>query len=361
MRKNNMASDNASTPENELLTKLLLARGPGGQEDEVRAVCVGELSSRCDEQWVDPAGNVIGLIRGHQDETEPRRAIKVMVHMDEIAMIIKRIDQDGTLRVTALGGVNPVNFGMCPVDILGDLETIPGVLSFGSMHATTNAPQGADVLSGNVHWNDVHVITRCSVEALRAYGVRPGNRVTLSRHWRKPFRVQDAIAAHFLDDRALIVAALQAMQAVHKRREELCCDVYFVFTTLEEESNAGAVYAAASLPGDTTIALEVGPVMDEYATCLSVDPIINTGDQKGYYTRAVVTALSEAAKRCGYDPQLALLVDFASDASAVMSNGTSARAGCLAIPTENTHGYELILEGAIQACAATLTEYLVSA
>lgn len=146
MRKNDQSSDAVSTDECELLTKLLFARGPGGQEDEVRAICIEELRARCDEQWVDPAGNVIGLIRGHQDEAEPRRAIKVMVHMDEIAMVIKRIDQDGTLRVTALGGVNPVNFGMCPIDILGDLETIPGVLSFGSMHATTNTPQGARVV-----------------------------------------------------------------------------------------------------------------------------------------------------------------------------------------------------------------------
>lgn len=74
-----------------------------------------------------------------------------MVHTDEIAMVIKRIDQDGTLRVTALGGVNPVNFGMCPIDIIGNLETTTGALSFGSMHATTNAPQDSDVLSGNVH------------------------------------------------------------------------------------------------------------------------------------------------------------------------------------------------------------------
>ncbi|MCQ9136958.1 hypothetical protein, partial [Streptomyces hilarionis] len=73
-----------------------------------------------------------------------------------------------------------------------------------------------------------------------------------------------------------------------------------------------------------------------------------------------VKSLAAAAARCGYTPQYALLVDFASDASAVLSNGSSAKAGCLAIPTENTHGYELILDGAIQACSLTLTEYLAT-
>jgi len=344
----------------QLLHQLLLARGPGGQEDEVRAICLERLRPLCDETWVDPAGNVVGLVKGAQDEREPRRAVRVMAHMDEVAMVVKHVDTDGTLRVTALGGANPVNFGMCPVDILGDQQIIPGVLSFGSMHATGNAPQGADVQSGNVHWNDVHVITRCSVDTLREHGVRPGSRVVLSRHWRAPFRVGDAIAAHFLDDRAPIAAALHSVQCLDQRREELACDVYFVFTTLEEESNAGAMYAAQTLPGDTTIALEVGPVMSEYGTRLGVDPIINTGDLKGYYTRCVVTDLAAAAQRCGYTAQYALLVDFASDASAVMSNGTSARGGCLAIPTENTHGYEVIVDGAIQACALTLADYLAT-
>lgn len=343
-----------------LLTRLLMARGPGGQEDEVRSICIEQLRRYCDQTWEDPAGNVIGLFKGQQSDPDTPRGVSVMAHMDEIAMVVKRVEPDGTLRVLALGGANPVNFGVCPVDILGDKQTLPGVLSFGSMHATTSSQQGADVLSGDVLWKDVYVITRCSPETLREHGVRPGTRVTLSQHWRAPFRVADAIAAHFLDDRAPVAAVLEMAASLSERRAELACDVYLVFTTLEEECNAGAMYAATHLPTDTTIAVEVGPVLSEYATRLSVDPIINTGDQKCYYSRSVVTGLASAAERCGLKPQFALLVDFASDASAVMASGAAARAGCLSIPTENTHGYELIVDGAISACAATLVEYLAT-
>ncbi|EKT4465643.1 hypothetical protein QEL93_001015 [Pseudomonas putida] len=81
--------------------------------------------------------------------------------------------------------------------------------------------------------------------------------------------------------------------------------------------------------------------------------------QKGYYTPSVVRALMRAARRAGYQAQAALLVDFASDASAVMSSGVAARAGCLAIPTENIHGVEIVLDEGIEACAATLVEYLL--
>ena len=353
------AADGETTANTEaLLKRLLMARGPGGQEDEVRSICQEHLQRHCDETWTDPAGNVIGLIKGRNSSADANRAVRIMGHMDEIAMLVKRVEPDGTLRVVALGGANPVNFGVCPVDILGDEQILPGVLSFGSMHATTGSPQGQDVLSGAVQWKDVHIITRQDPQALQRMGIRPGTRVVLSQHWRTPFRVNDAIAAHFLDDRAPVVAMLQAVEQLQHWRSELPCDAYFVFTTLEEESNAGAMYAAAHLPGETTIAVEVGPVMSEYATQLKVDPIVNTGDQKGYYSRHVVTALATAAKDCGFDPQFALLVDFASDASAVMSSGISAHAGCLAIPTENTHGFELVVDGAIEACAATLVQYL---
>lgn len=340
-----------------LLGRLLMARGPGGQEDEVRSLCMSQLEGLCDRVWIDPAGNLLGVIEAA--EGAEKGSTCVMAHLDEIAMVVKRVEDDGTLKVVALGGANPVNFGVCPVEILGDEVLLPGVLSFGSMHETSGTKQGRDVLSGDVHWDDVHVITRQAKEFLDEVGVRPGTRVVFSRHWRAPWRVNDALAAHFMDDRAPVAALLLAAALVARQRDSLCQTVYFAFTTLEEESNAGAAYVAKSLPCETAIAVEVGPVAAEYATQLSVNPIINTGDQKGYYTRVVAQDLGAAAQRRGYSPQFALLEDFASDASAVMSMGTVARAGCIAIPTENTHGYEMVLDGAIEACAETLADYLV--
>jgi putative aminopeptidase FrvX len=343
----------------DLLERLLIAHGHGGQEDEVRSICRLALESHCHEVNVDRAGNVIGVIRS-QHPSDPDDGIRVMAHLDEIAMMVKRVNEDGTLEVIALGGAQPISFGACPVDVLGS-SVIPGVLSFGSMHNSGGTSQGRDVLTGDVHWPDVRVVTRRSVEALTELGVRAGTRVVLSKHWRKPFQLPDAIAAHFLDDRAPLLSIILAARGVAQRQQQLKQDVWFVCTTLEEESNAGAMYAASRLPGDTTIAVEVGPVLKEYGTRLCADPIINTGDEKGYYSREVVEGLANAAERAGYAPQIALLVDFASDASAVMSHGICAKAGCLAIPTETTHGFEIIDHNGIDACAATLVEYLLGA
>jgi putative aminopeptidase FrvX len=94
-----------------------------------------------------------------------------------------------------------------------------------------------------------------------------------------------------------MAAVIDSARRLSHRRNELTCDVYFVSTTSAEESNAGAMFASVTLPGDTTIAVEVGPVMDEYGTRLSVNPIINTGDERGYYTRDIMTCLAAAAVR----------------------------------------------------------------
>lgn len=342
-----------------LLEKLLMAYGPGGQEDEVREICQTELARYCDEVTVDRAGNVIGRIKV-SDDTDPAEGIQIMAHLDEIAMVVKLVDEDGTLQVEALGGAQPISFGVAPVDILGDSGPLPGVLSFGSMHSSGITTQSKDVLQGNVSWKDVHVVTRRSRDHLLEAGIRPGTRVVLSKHWRAPWYLPEAIAAHFLDDRAPLLALILAARGLAARRAELNQDVWLVCTTLEEESNAGAMYAAARLPGETVIAVEVGPVLAEYGTRLDDHPIISIGDQKGVYTRCVVEDLKVACSRAGYEAQLALLVDFASDASAVMSVGSAARAGCIAIPTENTHGFEIVTEGGVEACAATLVEYALN-
>ncbi|PXB89320.1 peptidase M42, partial [Pseudomonas aeruginosa] len=146
---------------------------------------------------------------------------------------------------------------------------------------------------------------------------------------------------------------------IARRRDELHGDLYLVLTTMEEESNAGALFAARRLPGDISIAVEVGPTVAEYGTRLCRDPIVNSGDSKGYYSRHITDRLLRAAERCQYQPQAALLVDFASDASALLSHGEAAQVGCIGIPTENTHGFEIVLEEGIETCRRTLVEFLV--
>lgn len=109
----------------ELLQELLWACGPSGQEDAVRDICRRELQPVVDESWIDEAGNLVGLIRADPQSTRtPRSAVRVMAHMDELSMLVKRIEPDGTLHLTPLDTMYPGNFGLGPVAIPGRHATV---------------------------------------------------------------------------------------------------------------------------------------------------------------------------------------------------------------------------------------------
>jgi len=345
--------------ERRLLEKLVCARGPAGVEAEVACVCERELAGICDQTWRDGVGNVIGVVRAHGADREhaSRRAVRLMAHMDEIALIVKRVYGEGQLRVVKLGGLLPMSFGQIPVDILGDHAVVPGVLSIGSLHVTKETARLDQRHPDVLDWDDVFITTRLSNEALAERGVHAGTRVVVGHYMRRLFEFEDCIAGHFMDDRALIVAAIEALRGIAAARDRLSRDVYLVCTVKEEVTNSGAHYAAQRLPGEDVIALEVGPVASEYDTHLDARPIILYGDMKGFYSVGLSDALRAAAKRAGFDPQLALFENFASDGSAVLSMGNTCRAAALCIPTQNTHGFEIIHRGAIGACARTLVEH----
>ena len=188
-------SDRSCAATRGLLQELLGAYGPSGQEDAVRDVCRRELATWVDKTWIDPAGNLIGLLRGTASEGSAP-AIKVMAHMDELSMLVKRVERDSCLHLTPLGTMYPSNFGLGPVAVLGNNRTLCGVLALGSEHTTkeskriweTKPDEGDKALD----WTHVYVFTGCSSpEELAAAGVQPGTRVCVESSKRTLVEVGD--------------------------------------------------------------------------------------------------------------------------------------------------------------------------
>lgn len=356
-----------------LLQELLWSYGPCGQEDAVRAVCARELEPLVDDMWVDAAGNLIGYVAAdesamtasqhHRSTVTPGlgAATRVMAHMDELSMLVKRVEPDGTLHLTQLGTMYPGNFGLGPVAVLGDHETLTAVLTLGSEHTTqesqriwqTKPDQGDKALD----WNHVYVFTGRTREELDAAGVRPGTRVCVDRSKRSLVEIGDYLGCYFLDDRAAVTALLRAARALREGGQRPAEDVYFAFTTNEEIGGVGGTYASATLPGTLTLALEVGPTEQEYATTVSGGPIVGYSDALSVYDKDVADRLMRIAADRGLSPQAAVLGAFESDASHSKAGGLTPRAGLLCLPTLSTHGYEVVARGAIEAMAAIVVDF----
>jgi putative aminopeptidase FrvX len=344
-----------------LLQELLWSYGPCGQEKAVRDICLRELAPVVDDVWVDSAGNLVGRVAGAGNQ--PGREVRVMAHMDELSMLVKRIHSDGTLQLTHLGTMYPGNFGLGPVTMLGREAEVCGVMTVGSEHTTKESPRiwetKPDGGDKSLDWSHVYVFTGRTPDELKAAGVRPGTRVCIHRSKRNLVEVGDYLGSYFMDDRALVLALLTAARRLQQSGRRPCSDVYFVFTTNEEVGGVGGSYAARVLPGDLTLALEVGPAEAEYGTSVASGPMVVYSDGLGVYDKTIADRLMQIATEQGADPQPAVLGTFESDASHAKASGLSALAALLCLPTLSTHGYEVVHKDGIDILARLVAEFLL--
>jgi putative aminopeptidase FrvX len=332
-----------------IISELVLHHSPSGVEGEVDSWLLDRFTALGVDHWQDRAGNIIAKIPG-QDSTT---AIAITAHKDEIGAIVKSIDPRGCLHVRKLGGSFPWVYGEGVVDILGDNETISGILSFGSRHVSHESPQKAQQENEPLLWEDAWVETKCSLEELEAMGVRPGTRVVVGKHRKRPFRLKDYIASYTLDNKASIAILL----ALAEYLKQAPVDIYLVASAKEEVGAIGALYFTQNQSLSALIALEVCPLSTEYPIDEGDSPVLLSQDSYGIYDENLNTDIFQVAQKIGVPVQFAAISGFGSDASIAMKFGHVARAACLSFPTENTHGYEIAHLGAIGNCIRILIAY----
>ncbi|MBR8827014.1 MAG: M42 family peptidase [Gomphosphaeria aponina SAG 52.96 = DSM 107014] len=331
------------------IEELVLHHSPSGMEKEIDTLLLSRFSLMGVENWQDQAGNIIVKIAGK----DSKKAIAITAHKDEIGAVVKSMDEAGCLQVRKLGGSFPWIYGEGVADILGDKATISGILSFGSRHVSHESPQKAQQENVPVMWENAWVETKCNLTELAAAGVRPGSRVVVGKHRKKPIRLKDYIASYTLDNKAS-VAILLALAAEIKEPE---VDVYLVASAKEEVGAIGALYFTQNQRLDALIALEICPLSSEYPIEAGEKPVLLSQDNYGIYDEGLNGELLVAAARAGVDVQLAVISGFGSDASIAMKFGHVARGACLGFPTQNTHGYEIAHLGAIANCIKILLVY----
>jgi putative aminopeptidase FrvX len=215
-------------------------------------------------------------VRGSGGATAP--VVRVAAHMDELSMIVKRVLPDGMLEVSQLGSMYPANFGLGALTVLGDDDTLTAVLLLGSEHTTPETsqvwqtkPDGGDRA---MQWSDVRVFTGRSAAELDAAGVHAVTRVCVHRSRRSLVEFGDYVGSYFLDDRAALTVLVAAARLLGEDDRRPPADVYLVCTTGEEMGGIGAAYASRTLPGEVTLALDVGPAETEYHVPADSGPVV---------------------------------------------------------------------------------------
>ncbi len=332
-----------------IIEELVMHHSPSGAEAEMNELLMERFTALGVEVWCDRADNIIAKIPGKN----PDRAVAITAHKDEIGAIVKNINDAGQVEVRRLGGSFPWVYGEGVVDLLGDKETISGILSFGSRHVSHESPQKAQQENTALKWENAWIETKCTITDLEAAGIHPGTKVVVGKHRKLPVRLKDYIASYTLDNKASVAILLALAEQVKKPN----VDIYLVASAKEEVGAIGAMYFSQNQRLDALIALEICPLALEYAIEDGEKPVILFQDGYGVYDDSLNGQLRYSAQKLNMPIQLATLSGFGSDASIAMKFGHIPRGACLAFPTQNTHGYEIAHLGAIANCIKLLTVF----
>ena len=241
------------------LKTLISAPGLSGNEAPIRQIVADAWRPLVDEVTVSRLGSLHALRRGSTPTAVERRPrILLAAHMDAIGMIVAGIE-DGFLRFTQIGGVDPRILPGQRVKVHGR-EDLLGVVALPPNPllppGSADRPVGMDRL-----WID----TGLEPDRVNQL-VRVGDLVSFDQ---PPLELSgDALAGHSLDNRASVAALTACLIDLGSRRH--AWDVWAVATVQEEVSFGGASTSGFELRPDIAIAVDVtfgkGPGASDYNT-----------------------------------------------------------------------------------------------
>lgn len=215
-------------------------------------------------------GSVIALKRGEQTG-EDRKKILLAAHLDEIGLMITKIEDGGFMHITRVGGVDVSMLPGQEVRVLGK-EILRGVIGAKPPHLQEPGESGK-----LVNMEDLYVDTGKSKEELEKI-VEVGTLVRIESDFTE--LANGFIASQAMDDRAGIASLVETLRRLTTRKH--AWDVYAIATSQEEVSGAGAMTTAFRIEPEIAIAIDVtfgdGPgIPERQAYPLNKGPAVGLG------------------------------------------------------------------------------------
>jgi endoglucanase len=228
-----------------LLELLCNGNGVSGYEHNLQDGIISAFNKYADDIKTDKLGNVIALKKGSADTDNVK--IMLAAHMDEIGLMVKDIEENGFIRFTNIGGIDPRTILGQEVIVHGK-EDLFGVI--GSKPPHLQEPSEHDKA---IKMEDMIIDIGYSKERVDEL-VSIGDVITIRRSLTN---LQGSrVASKALDDRAGIAVIYETIKELNKMKHE--ADVYFVSTIQEEVGMAGAIVSTFGINPDIGIAVDVG-------------------------------------------------------------------------------------------------------
>jgi endoglucanase len=240
-----MTSEPDLAPERRaFLDRLLETPSPSGFERRGQRVWVDHVETFADDVWTDDYGNAVAVHEGGGPE------LAFAGHADEIGFIVRRIDDDGFVRIGRIGGADRTVSKGQHVTIHGD-ESVAGVVGQTAIHLREDEEGYDDVAEQYV---DVGAADREEAASLLSVG----DPVTFSTTVEELHGSR--LSARGLDNRIGTWAAAEGLRRAVAA--DVDSTVYAVSTVQEEVGLQGARMVGFDLSPDAVVAVDVTHATD---------------------------------------------------------------------------------------------------
>ena len=230
------------------LKSMLSVAGLSGYETPIRDVITPVWQELSDQTWVSSHGSLHAVRYGAG--AEPRPKVMIAAHMDAIGLMVSGIE-DGFLRITQVGGVDPRilpgQMVMVHGSNSGKTVELPGMVVMPPAHLLPK-----DGRSGPLPQKYLLVDTGLRADEVVKL-VRVGDVISFATEPRE--LSGNTISGHTLDNRASVAATTVALDLLSRRKH--LWDVIAVATSQEEVGGLGALGSTFNIMPDFAIVIDV--------------------------------------------------------------------------------------------------------
>lgn len=310
----------------ELLRKLINTVSPSGDEDLVRGLIKKAIKRYVNKIEIDNLGNLICRKKGKGP------VIVLAAHMDEIGLMISKVDQDGYLKISEVGGVDSIALVGQKVQIMDQKNKVicHGVITFEEIH------NGGSLDKKNIpSMSELYVDVGLTKEGCRKKGIEVGCYI-VPLHHLEYLGDKHVISGKALDDRIGCYVLIELARKLKRTK----ADIYFIFTVQEEIGLYGAKTSIYNLKPDWGIAIDTVAARDGAVgstRMLGAGPVITVKDAEMIADRHLNNMLEKIAEKQKINLQKDVSSFGTTDATNIMLSKGGTPSTAIGVAVRNIH------------------------
>ncbi|AFK06238.1 peptidase family protein [Mesotoga prima MesG1.Ag.4.2] len=311
------------------LKELCELPGISGFEERVSSYIMEVVKEKVDSVWTDTVGNLIAVRKGNGKSS---KRLMLLAHTDEVGLMVKKINEDGTLSFTNIGGVDPrVLIGK---KVLVGENLTPGVIGFEAIHT-----QDPSSLLKTPNMNKLKIYLGYSRKEEASEKHRIGDPVSFDTPYKE---IGDYAVAKSFDDRTGCEVLMRVLESLDEKAVDF--DVYFAWVVQEEVGLRGSGVAAKQIKPDVALVFENttagdNPELPEYrwATSLGKGPVLTFAHSGLVLDKKILDTIVETAKNNSIEFQYKSRIAGGTDAARLAKVMAGVPSGVISTPSRYIH------------------------